>query len=57
MIKLYDRSISTFRENGKTIGLIGLTIPLLLENTDAPSAFAFRGGLDGTFYAWVHLRV
>lgn len=31
--KLYDRSISTFRENGKTIGLIGLTIPLLLENT------------------------
>ena len=32
MIKLYDRSISTFRENGKTIGLIGLTIPLLLEN-------------------------
>lgn len=56
MIKLYDRSISTFRENGKTIGLIGLTIPLL-ENTDAPSAFAFRGGLDGTFYAWVHLRV
>lgn len=32
MIKLYDKSISTFRENGKTIGLIGLTIPLLLEN-------------------------
>ena len=57
MIKLYDRSISTFRENGKTIGLIGLIIPLLLEKIDAPSAFAFRGGLDGTFYAWVHLRV
>lgn len=54
MIKLYDRSISTFRENGKTIGL---TIPLLLENIDAPSAFAFRGGLDGTFYAWMYLRV
>ena len=32
MIKLYDRSISTFHENGKTIGLIGLTVPLLLEN-------------------------
>ena len=57
MINLYDRSISTFRENGKTIGLIGLIIPLLLEKIDAPSAFAFRGGLDGTFYAWVHLRV
>lgn len=57
MIKLYDRSISTFRENGKTIGLIGLIIPLLLEKIDAPSAFAFRGGLDGTFYAWMYLRV
>lgn len=31
-MKLYDRSISTVRENGKTIGLIGLTIPLLLES-------------------------
>ena len=57
MINLYDRSISTFRENGKTIGLIGLIIPLLLEKIDAPSAFAFRGGLDGTFYASVHQRV
>ena len=57
MIKLYDRSISTFRENGKTIGLIGLIIPLLLEKIDAPSAFAFRGGLDGTFSAWMYLRV
>lgn len=32
MLKLYDRSISTVSENGKTIGLIGLTLPLLLES-------------------------
>ena len=28
---IYDRSISTFSENGKNITLIGLTIPLLFE--------------------------
>ena len=49
MIKLYDRSISTFRENGKTIGLIGLTIPLLrLYNGERGS----WKGMGKLFYAY-----
>lgn len=32
MKKIYDRSISTVVENGKKISLVGLAVPLLLEN-------------------------
>lgn len=30
--KLYDKSISVIQEGGKKLSLVGLTVPLLLEN-------------------------
>lgn len=32
MYKLYDKSISVIQEGGKKLSLVGLTVPLLLEN-------------------------